>query len=157
MTTTLTTVLTLIIGLILAAFLLRNIAYPAAVYIYNYMRYGQTKADNEALDAMGENKMSYGLKGEFGFSFLFFCASTSAIGSILATSLLFNHDNASPAFSPAPSSSGQIHTNTPHPPQTHSPATQASPTPQAAPSKKPSNQSQTQQAGCSVKAGLRRV
>lgn len=55
---------TALVGLLIALFVFRQIAVPAAIYIYNLLRYGdRQKAENEALDSMGENKMSYGVKG----------------------------------------------------------------------------------------------
>lgn len=58
------TVLLLIVGLAVAAFVFRAIVIPACIYIVQYARYGRVKAEDDALDAMGENKMSYVMKGE---------------------------------------------------------------------------------------------
>ena len=62
-----------ILGIVIVAFVFRQIVIPACIYIIEYYRNGQKAAEDKALASMGENRMSYGLKG--GTSFL----STSAI------------------------------------------------------------------------------
>ncbi|KAI9759723.1 MAG: hypothetical protein M4579_002108 [Chaenotheca gracillima] len=51
-----------ILGIIVAAYVFADIVYPAAIYIVQYIRYGKDRAEADALDSMGENKMSYVVK-----------------------------------------------------------------------------------------------
>lgn len=52
-----------VIGILVGAFVFRAVVVPGFIYVYNYYFYGQKKAEDAALDSMGENKASYMLKG----------------------------------------------------------------------------------------------
>ncbi|KAI9840164.1 MAG: hypothetical protein M1837_001877 [Sclerophora amabilis] len=51
-----------IVGIVVAAYIFADVVYPAIIYFVQYARYGKDRAETDALDAMGENKMSYMVK-----------------------------------------------------------------------------------------------
>ena len=54
-----------LIAVAVASFVFRDVIYATGLYFVQYYRHGQAEAENDALDAMGENRVSYGLKGEY--------------------------------------------------------------------------------------------
>ncbi|KAI9724689.1 MAG: hypothetical protein M1828_003558 [Chrysothrix sp. TS-e1954] len=53
-----------VVAIVVAAFVFRQIVIPACIYIIEYYRNGQKAAEDKALDSMGENRLSYGLKDQ---------------------------------------------------------------------------------------------
>ena len=68
MSYTLISIAATVVAIIAAAFFFSNVVWPLAIYVYTYIREGRSAAEEKALDAMGENKLSYGLKGSFGWT-----------------------------------------------------------------------------------------
>ncbi|KAI9798201.1 MAG: hypothetical protein M1833_004950 [Piccolia ochrophora] len=58
------TIVGAVLALIAAGYFFADVVIPACVYIVQYIRYGKTRAETDALDAMGENKASYVLKDQ---------------------------------------------------------------------------------------------
>lgn len=53
-----------VVAMIAAAFIFSSVIWPMAIYVYTYLTRGRAEAEEKALDAMGENKLSYGLKDQ---------------------------------------------------------------------------------------------
>ncbi|KAI9667096.1 MAG: hypothetical protein M1831_001273 [Alyxoria varia] len=61
---TIASVLLAIVGVVVGAFVFREIVIPFCVYCVQYARFGKARAEDDALSVMGENKLSYGLKDQ---------------------------------------------------------------------------------------------